>query len=47
MIVHAADEFSRQSIFSRFLQQGCDKGDIVRMKDDLNAAMDIFNVRFH
>jgi hypothetical protein len=45
-IVHAADEYSRRSIASRFLQHGRDSGDITRMKDDLNAAMDIFNVRF-
>jgi len=45
-IVHAADEFSHRSIASRFFQQGRDKGDIARMKEDLNAAMDLFNVRF-
>ncbi|KAF5327308.1 hypothetical protein D9619_004485 [Psilocybe cf. subviscida] len=43
-IVDDAAEFSRRSVISRFLYHGGDQGDIMRMKDDLRAAIDLFNM---
>ncbi|KAF5327312.1 hypothetical protein D9619_004481 [Psilocybe cf. subviscida] len=43
-IVDDAAEFSRRSVISRFLYHGNDLGDITRMKDDLRAAIDLFNM---
>ena len=47
-IVQQAEVFCLRSVVSRFLQQGCDKGAIEMMKEDLKAAIGNFNVRpFH
>ena len=47
-IVQRAEDFCQRSVVSRFLQQGCDKGAVATMKEDLKAAINNFNVRpFH
>lgn len=43
-IVRQAEEFSQRSVTTRFLHQGRDKGTIEMMKEDLKAAINIFNV---
>lgn len=43
-IVRRAEEFSQQSVVSRFFQQGYDKAAIDTMKEDLKAAISYFNV---
>jgi hypothetical protein len=44
-IVQQAAIFCRRGIVSRFLQQGCDKGAIEMVKENLKAAISNFNVR--
>ncbi|KAF8810517.1 hypothetical protein BYT27DRAFT_7134863 [Phlegmacium glaucopus] len=44
-IVQQAEIFCKRSVLFRFLQQGCDKGAIEMMKENLKAAIGCFNAQ--